>query len=226
MFVPSPVLLALAQAAPERVMAEGAGAVWTMQVKGRYADGRSFVSSMFNHAGGTGARASKDGLSATAYPTGVSAVPVEVMEATAPLLFERRELRTDSGGSGKYRGGLGQTVEFSIRTGQEWLLNALVDRTRRPARGLFGGRHGASGRISLRSGRRVATKQRNLLRADEVVVLELPGGAGYGPAAERDAAAVLEDVREGFVSPAMARDVYGVNSDGCKSESKHGKEVD
>jgi N-methylhydantoinase B len=165
---------------------------------------------MFNHAGGTGACPSKDGLSATAYPTGVSAVPIEVMEATAPLLFYRRELRPDSGGAGKYRGGLGQTIEFGIRTGREWLLNALVDRTRRPAQGLLGGAAGAKGCITLSSGRRIATKQRNLLRPDERVILELPGGGGYGHPRDRDPAAVIEDVRQGLISPEAASEVYGV----------------
>ena len=107
MFLPMPLLKALAQVVPEKVMAEGAGAVWTCQVSGTRADGRPFITSMFNYAGGVGARAGKPGLAATAYPTGVAAVPVEVVESTAPLRFLRKELRHGSGGIGAQPGGMG-----------------------------------------------------------------------------------------------------------------------
>ena len=77
-------------------------------------DGRPFITSMFNYAGGVGARAHKPGLSATAYPTGVAAVPVEVVESTAPLRFVRKELRHGSGGVGAQPGGMGQVIEFTV----------------------------------------------------------------------------------------------------------------
>ena len=81
-------------------MAEGSGAVWTMQVSGNHDDGRPFITAMFTYAGGVGARATKPGLSACSYPTGVAAVPVEVVEASAPIRFLRKELRPGSGGDG------------------------------------------------------------------------------------------------------------------------------
>ncbi len=116
MFLPNALLKALAQVKPEQAMAEGSGAVWTMQVNGNHDDGRPFITAMFTYAGGVGARAAKPGLSACSYPTGVAAVPVEVVEASAPIRFLRKELRPDSGGAGAQPGGLGQTIEFSVDT--------------------------------------------------------------------------------------------------------------
>jgi N-methylhydantoinase B len=121
MFLPMPLFKALSGVVPDAVMAEGAGAVWTMQVQGWYENGAPFITSMFNYAGGTGARARKPGLSATAYPTGVAAVPVEVVEAAAPLRILRKELRAGSGGSGASPGGLGQVIEFTVDTGRPWV---------------------------------------------------------------------------------------------------------
>ena len=76
MYVPMPILKALRQVAPDDVLAEGAGAVWTFQVQGKDDAGDPFTSAMFNYSGGMGARRTKDGLGATCYPTGVAAVPV------------------------------------------------------------------------------------------------------------------------------------------------------
>lgn len=179
MFLPMPLLKALAQVLPEAVMAEGAAAVWTMQVHGTHVDGRPFVTSMFNYAGGTGARAHKAGLSATAYPTGVAAVPVEVVEASAPLRFIRKELRRGSGGIGKSSGGLGQIIEFTVDTGRSWTLNAVTSRLAHGPEGLFGGRPGATGRFTV-NGEPVTTQRRMDLASGDVVRLELPGGGGYG----------------------------------------------
>ncbi len=179
MFLPMPLLAALSRFLPEAVMAEGAAAVWTMQVHGSRDDGRPFVTSMFNYAGGTGARAHKPGLSATAYPTGVAAVPVEVVEASAPLTFLRKELRHGSGGAGRSAGGEGQLIEFTVDTGRPWMLNAVTSRLRHGPRGLFGGAAGATGRF-LVNGTPVVTQRRIDLQSGDLVRLELPGGGGYG----------------------------------------------
>ena len=112
MYVPMPILKALYQVMPDRVLAEGSGAVWTMQIQGKRADGQPFTSSMFNYSGGMGARATKPGPSATCYPTGVAAVPVEIVEAVTPVIFDRKELRPGSGGDGAMRGGDGQIIQF------------------------------------------------------------------------------------------------------------------
>lgn len=179
MFLPMPLLKALAQVVPDAVIAEGAGAVWTMQVSGAYDDGSPFITAMFTYAGGVGARATKPGLSATSYPTGVSAVPVEVVEASAPIRFLRKALRPGSGGSGANEGGLGQVVEFTVDTERPWMLNAVSSRLAHGPEGLFGGGAGAPGRFTV-DGEPVVTQSRLTLQPGNVVRLELPGGGGYG----------------------------------------------
>ena len=160
-------------------MAEGSGAVWTMQVSGTHGDGSPFITAMFTYAGGVGARATKAGLSACSYPTGVSAVPIEVVEASAPIMFHRKELRKDSGGLGLQTGGLGQTIEFSVNTQRPWELNAVTSRLTDPPQGIFGGEPGAVGAF-LVNGNPVRTQNRITLESDDLVRLELPGGGGYG----------------------------------------------
>ena len=188
MFLPMPLLGALAQVVPDSVIAEGAGAVWTMQVNGTHDDGSPFITAMFTYAGGVGARATKAGLSATSYPTGVSAVPVEVVEASAPLRFLRKELRPDSGGAGRHPGGQGQVIEFTVDTSRPWQLNAVTSRLAQGPGGLFGGGAGATGSFTV-NGEPVVTQQRITLQPGDVVRLELPGGGGYGAAEEPAAVA-------------------------------------
>ena len=180
MYVPMPILKALYQVMPERVLAEGSGAVWTMQVQGKQADGRPFTSSMFNYSGGMGARAEKDGPSATCYPTGVAAVPIEILEAAMPIVFDRKELRRGSGGEGRTRGGDGQTIQFHMRTEHPWLLNAVPSRLENGPDGLAGGEPGAAGRF-LVNGQPVSEAKKLTMQAGDIVTLETPGGGGYGP---------------------------------------------
>ncbi len=179
MFLPNALLKALAQVKPESSMAEGSGAVWTMQVNGTHEDGSPFITAMFTYAGGVGARESKSGLSACSYPTGVAAVPIEVVEASAPIYFHRKELREGSGGGGAQTGGLGQTIEFSVDTDNYWELNAVTSRLSDPPKGIFGGESGASGSFQV-NGKSVKTQNRIKLEAEDVVRLDLPGGGGYG----------------------------------------------
>lgn len=183
MFLPNALLKALAQIKPEQAMAEGSGAVWTMQVSGNHDDGRPFITAMFTYAGGVGARAAKPGLSACSYPTGVAAVPVEVVEASAPIRFHRKALREGSGGRGKQVGGLGQTVEFSVDTTRPWQLNAVTSRLAVAPEGIFGGEAGAAGSFTV-NGEPVRTQQRITLQPGDMVKLELPGGGGYGELSE------------------------------------------
>jgi N-methylhydantoinase B len=179
MFVPMPILKALHQVIPDRVLAEGAGAVWTVQIQGKRANGEAFTSSMFNYSGGMGARAAKPGPSATCYPTGVAAVPVEILEASMPIVFDRRELRPGSGGEGRSRGGDGQVIGFHMLTNEPWLLNAVPSRLDRGPDGLDGGGPGAAGRF-LVNGAPVSEARKMTMRPGDVVLLETPGGGGYG----------------------------------------------
>lgn len=179
MYVPMPILKALYHVMPERVLAEGSGAVWTVQIQGRNADGTPFTSSMFNYSGGMGARRTKPGPSATCYPTGVAAVPIEVLEASMPIVFRRKELKSGSGGAGASPGGDGQIIAWRMRTSDEWLLNAVASRMRLPPEGLGGGAPGAPGRF-LVNGRPVNEARKMVMQPADEVVLETPGGGGYG----------------------------------------------
>lgn len=179
MFLPNALLKALAQVRPDGAMAEGSGAVWTMQVSGNHDDGSPFITAMFTYAGGVGARSSKPGLDACSYPTGVAAVPIEVVEASAPIRFSTKALREGSGGNGAQTGGLGQTIEFTVDTTRPWELNAVTSRLAHAPKGIFGGEPGETGSF-LVNGEPVRTQARITLQPDDVVTLRLPGGGGYG----------------------------------------------
>jgi N-methylhydantoinase B/oxoprolinase/acetone carboxylase alpha subunit len=179
MYVPMPILKALHQVIPKQVLAEGSGAVWTIQIQGKDTEGRAFTSSMFNYSGGMGARAEKPGPSATCYPTGVAAVPIEILEAAMPIVFDRKELRRGSGGEGRTRGGEGQSIGFHMRTSEQWLLNAVPSRLNHGPDGIGGGLAGAAGRF-LVNGKSVSEARKLTMQPGDEVLLETPGGGGFG----------------------------------------------
>ena len=150
--LPGVIFGALAPALPDRLMATGADATWLTIWRGADRDGAPFSLTLFQ-SGGTGARATKDGLSTTGFPSGVAGVPAEVIETLTPLVQHRRELRIDSGGAGRSRGGLGQATETGCRSRSPWSVSTLIDRTGFPAAGLGGGLSGSEGGLSLASGR-------------------------------------------------------------------------
>ncbi|MCF1503107.1 hydantoinase B/oxoprolinase family protein [Afifella sp. H1R] len=179
MYVPFPILKALSEVAPDRVVAEGSGAVWTVQIQGRDANGRPFTSSMFNYSGGMGARATKPGLSAICYPTGVAAVPVEVLEASYPIAFTCKELERGTGGKGAQPGGDGQRIGYRMRTKTPWLLNTIPSRLKSAPEGLKGGSDGAPGRFEI-NGRSVLDTRKMEMQPDDEVFMVTPGGGGFG----------------------------------------------
>jgi len=195
--LPDTVFGCLHQILPERVPAEGTSALWNLGVDGHWEDGQRYFVISF-HSGGAGARPTSDGLSATAFPSGVRNTPVEVNEAISPLVFWRKELRPGSGGAGRWRGGLGQVVELGNREGRPFTLSATYERTVHAPRGRAGGEAGALGRVHLASGHPVAPLGRTVIPAGERVVLEFPGGGGFGDPAERDLTLVDADRRAGL----------------------------
>ncbi|MBE1501251.1 N-methylhydantoinase B [Amycolatopsis lexingtonensis] len=199
-FLPSLLIGAL----PGAAIAPSADALWMTIWRGH-----GFMLNVFQ-TGGMGARAGKDGLSTTGFPSGLRSTPTEVIETMAPLVQFSRELRADSGGAGRWRGGLGQVTTMGSRGGDSWSVNGNVDRVRAAASGVDGGAAGAPGRFGLREGADLPAKSRVTLAPESIVDVTLPGGGGYGPPRERPVAAVLADVVEGYVSVAAAREVYGV----------------
>lgn len=179
MYVPMPILKALYHVVPERVIAESSGSVWTVQIQGQRDDGHAFTSSVFNYSGGMGARAGKAGLGATCFPAGVSAVPVEILEAAMPIVFERKELRKGSGGGGAQRGGDGQVIAFRMNTAYPWTLNASPAGVTRGPEGLAGGGAGQPGHCTI-NGKPFSDSRKRTMEPADYVVLETPGGGGYG----------------------------------------------
>ena len=214
--VPDVVLGALHQALPGVVPAEGASSLWNIQISARPTDPDSGLPNsevlMFN-SGGTGARPAHDGLSATAFPSGVSTMSVEATEHVGPITVWRKDLREGSGGAGRQRGGLGQVIEIAPRAGYDFHFNAMFDRVQNPARGREGGGTGAPGRVELTDGTPLRSKGRQLVRDGQRLRLSLPGGGGYGDPRERDRTAVAQDIAAGFVSAEEARAAYGFDSE-------------
>ena len=197
-FLPHVIAGALGQALPERVMAEGSANIWGIQVSGKDLDGRAFSHVLFS-SGGTGARPTRDGLSATAFPSGVLGTPVEVIETIAPLIVEWKALREGSGGAGKYRGGLGQTIAFRARTREPFVCSVLCDRIRHPAQGFLGGEPGATGEVLVDGVRPANPKGEQIVAPGALVEVRLPGGGGYGLADHRDPELVTRDALEGYI---------------------------
>jgi N-methylhydantoinase B len=193
--------------------AEGTAASWTL----RFASGggltgkkgATFAAQSFQ-SGGMGAHPLGDGLAATPFPSGVRAIAIEITEALTPLVFWKKELRADSGGAGKTRGGLGQVIEVGSREDAPFAMFARFERVENPARGRAGGQDGAAGTLRLKSGKALAPKGTHVIPAGERLIAEMPGGGGYGSPLERDPGGVAADLREGYIGADAARDVYRV----------------
>ena len=208
-FLSTAVFGALSQAVPDRVLADGAANIWITQFNGKAESGKSFTYVFFS-SGGMGARPDKDGISATAFPSGIQGVPAEIIETVSPLMMEKRALVPDSGGPGKYRGGLGQEMILSVRSAEPVIHSAMYDRTKFPALGYQGGHNGGLGDFTLSDGTHPHPKAQYRLSPDKKVVLRLPGGGGFYPPQERDPELVRQDVLNGYVSAQAARTQYGV----------------
>ena len=214
--IPDVVFGALHQAMPATVPAEGSSALWNVQISGRPCDPDSGLPSAevltFN-SGGTGARPNFDGLSATAFPSGVSTMSVEATEHVGPVTIWRKELRSGSGGAGTTRGGFGQIIEIEPRAGYDFYFNAMFDRVDHPARGREGGGAGEAGRVALADGTKLRSKGRQLIKSGQRLRLSLPGGGGYGDPANRALALVAADLAAGLISLQDAKADYGYGAD-------------
>ena len=216
--LPDLMMGCLHQAVPERVTAEGASSLWNPPLRGGAAvsgqpRGNKPVVADFEiitfNSGGTGARPTSDGLNATAFPSGVRTMPVEATENVAPIVFWRKELKPDSGGPGRSRGGVGQIMEIAAKGDLEFAVNATFDRVAHAPKGREGGKEGAAGVVRLKSGKKLRTKGFQVIPDGDRLILELPGGGGMGDPHDRAPASVERDVRDGLVSKTVAREVYG-----------------
>jgi N-methylhydantoinase B len=220
MTVVDTVFKAMARAVPERVIAAHHADLLVCLINGiSPKDGRFFLGGVGPSGGGWGAKHNEDGMSATVCMNDGDTHnhPIEQMEAKYPLLFERHCLREDSGGAGRYRGGLG--TEQVVRARSTITMNVQVDRMHCPPWGLDGGRPGAGNQVTLRlagvekadlPNSKVLTQR---LQKGDAFTLRAGGGGGFGPPHERDPQKVAHDVRQGYVSLRAAADLYGVALD-------------
>jgi N-methylhydantoinase B len=215
--VPDAVFGCLHQLLPGEVPSEGTGSLWGLKAgaghgltDSAYKNKQTPFTLMSLHSGGAGARPSLDGLNATPFPSGVKNVPVEVTEAITPLVVWEKSLRTDSGGAGRTRGGLGQTMVVGNREEAPFVVFATFDRVEHPPQGREGGRRGANGVVRLDTGEKLKAKGAQTVPVGAKLVLEMPGGGGYGDPHDRPLAVIERDLKKGYISEAAARDLYGV----------------
>jgi len=215
--IPDAVYNALDKILPETVPAEGAGTLCNFQVSLRprsdqpAGDGAVRAEVLTFNSGGAGARPTLDGMNATAFPSGVMTMPVEATEHTGPVIIWRKELRPDSGGAGKYRGGLGQFMEVGATDGHEFDFSAMFDRVKFPARGRQGGLDGAPTKIEREDGTLMKAKGKQFVPNGGRVKLEFPGGAGYGDPTQRDPKLVRRDLARGYISAEAAKRDYAMS---------------
>jgi N-methylhydantoinase B len=198
---------ALAEMVPERVVADP-GLPSSCTIKGVDEKGRTFVAITVIGVGGTGARPDSDGLHSTGMPTVTSLISAEVIESTTPLMVEELKLLQDSGGGGKFRGGLGASYTIRNMSGSRAKVAFIGNKFRYPAGGLRGGNPGAPRRAFI-DGKEVSPLGTYMMEKDSAIRVDNAGGGGFYNPSERSKSKIEEDVRNGFVSKSQATEVYG-----------------
>jgi N-methylhydantoinase B len=197
-YLPFAVFGALAPLLPDRIIAACGSPLWSMIQTGVRPNGQTYANVLFFN-GGMGATDSNDGQSAYAWPSNVSNVSVELIERNSALFVHRKELRPGSGGAGRFRGGLGQEIEFEVVSDTPVGIIFMAERCRFPAPGMAGGEAGARGEVRI-DGAHVDYRRNVVLRKGQRILLSTPGGGGMGPPEDRDRAASEQDRREGYAA--------------------------
>jgi N-methylhydantoinase B len=208
------VMACLAQALPERAVAGYGGCNAQPVISGTDPATHRYFIFLDSNWGGLGARATKDGVTCLSFPQNVGNHPVEVLENRYPVHIERYQIRTDSEGAGRYRGGFGSIKDYRFLADIE--LQVPGDRVKIPPFGLFGGKQAvATSYVQVRGEKETAlnTKHAYALQAGDVLSVRTPGGGGLGDPMERDPQSVAEDVRCGYVTRERAAGVYAVALD-------------
>ena len=206
---------ALKAALPEQIPADSAGELLVLSLGGKNLSGKPYVVGEFN-AGGSGGGPRKDGVDVIETDgSNCMNMPVEALELEAPARVHRMSLRTDSGGVGEFRGGLGCVREIEFLT-DNIALTHRGERHRHAARGSQGGGDGAKAfsKIVRRDGTEevVNSKLFTMVHSGERLIVETAGGGGYGDPNGRDREAVQDDLRNRKVSERSAMNDYGLSS--------------
>ena len=197
-YVPTVIFGALYQVLPDKVMAGVGSPVWITNMSGRRDNGKPFATVLF-YNGGMGATASQDGSSVMSWPSNISPTPIEIAERDAPLLFRHKKLCADSGGAGRYRGGLAEEVCFVNQHSTPLTIVFLTERIKVAAPGLGGGGDGACGAVRI-NGVAIDSRVPQVLQPGDEVTLRTPGGGGFGPQAERATDAMARDLLAQYVT--------------------------
>ncbi len=203
--VPPAIYVTMAGALPTKVQANPAFTN-ILNIGGINRDGQDFVTLFFT-AGGLGAMQGLDGRSMTPAPSNMRVLPTEILESLTSMTVEYRRLRTDSGGAGQYRGGLGQVYRLRNTTAGPMTVAGLGRRYEFAAQGLHGGKDGALREYRV-NGEVVHPRGRYVLQPGDTIEVFDAGGGGYGDPALRDTAALAQDVLLGNVSAAAAARDY------------------
>jgi len=213
-FLTEIIYRAMAGVLPDRVIAGSGGTPATMNVfYGRRNNGSPWHSVIIR-GGGMGASATNDGYYDFIFPANGANTPVEIFESDTPLLVEKREIITDSGGAGRMKGGLGRRVIFKAPDDEYAPLPPVnlgiqSGRYRYPPEGLFGGKDGLKAQflINGKPGNPYGLTQ---FGPGDEIIIDVAGGGGYGNPFERDVELVESDVANGYVSVEKAKEDYGV----------------
>jgi N-methylhydantoinase B len=214
------IFSAMAQAAPERVVANAYGTINALSLSGKRANGKPWVMFSF-FGGGHGGSSESDGLNHGNAPISTATIPpMEILEAAYPVMFRQWALRPDSAGAGQNRGGLGAVYEIELleENARAFLFG---ERGRFAPKGVAGGGEAAMNRFEYEQDDGVhspplASKMVGIsLKKGQAVRLATPGGGGYGPAQARDAKAIARDVALGYLSAEQATALYGDNWKGA-----------
>ncbi len=197
-YVPILAFGALAGVLPGQVMAAAGSPLWNCTQSGLRPNGQPYATNLFFN-GGMGATRGADGEHAISWPSNLSPTPVEVAEQSAPLLFQYKRLRPNSGGAGQHRGGLGQEMLIESLSESAIAVTFMAERTRHGAPGLAGGGTGQVGSVQINGAEADNRAQHHLQRGDRILIAT-PGGGGYGPVSERSEDAAAHDRRQGYVT--------------------------
>ena len=209
-FVNPLVFGALSEAVPDKVQADS-GMLNLINVQGKHSNGRG-VSSIYFASGGFGALKGIDGAPVTPSPSNMTGTPIEVWENLTSMTILKKALLPDSGGPGKYRGGLGQEIILRNDTNHPLTISCLAGRTEFPPLGVHGGKPGRPREYRV-NGNLVHPKGRYVLKPGDIIRTIEAGGGGFGDPFERLPEKVLEDLKEGFVTVEAALRDYGVKVD-------------